>query len=134
MINIVNPIHLEKISTTRKVDKKKEKNTFKLEKAKENTKQILSKGEFTADNLYFIQEEKGNHYKKKNYDYAKTILDLLSEYRKSVILGNPSLKQLWEIKEMLIFSGPSIGNDKIASVIEEIDILAKVELAKRGMI
>ena len=134
MINTINPIYVEKAHATRRIGKKKEKSIFKAEKTKKNTEQVLSKQEFIPDNLYFIQEQQENSYKNKDYDYAEAVLHLLSEYRKSVLFGNSSLKQLQEIKDILTFSKPNMNDDKMATVIEEIDILAKVELAKMGMI
>ena len=134
MINTINPIYVEKAHATRRIGKKKEKSIFEAEKTKKNTEQVLSKQEFVPDNLYFIQEQQENSYKNKDYDYAEAVLHLLLEYRKSVLFGNSSLKQLQEIKDILTFSKPNMNDDKMATVIEEIDILAKVELAKRGII
>ena len=134
MIDIIKPIHVTKLSSIREVNQKKKKGIFELEKAKKHSKQILNKEEFGIDTLYFIQDQEDDKYKNKDYNYAKAVLQLLSKYRKSVILGRASLKELQEMKGILNFSKPNISNDKMASIIQEIDILAKVELAKKGMI
>ena len=134
MINIINPIHVGKVSTIKKVNKKKKNAIFQSEKIKKKNEQVLNKEEFNIDNLCFIQEQEDDKYKSKDYNYGKAVLHLLSEYRKSVIFGDTSLKQLQEIKEIITLSKPSIGDDKIDSLIEEIDILAKVELAKKGLL
>ena len=113
MINIINPIYVGKVSTIKRVNKKKENAKFQPEKIQEKNEQISNKEEFNIDNLYFIQEQEDDKYKSKDYNYGKTVLHLLSEYRKSVILGNTSLKQLQEIKEMITLSKASTGDDKI---------------------
>ena len=72
--------------------------------------------------------------KEKDYNYGNNLLLLLSEYRKSMLLSKPSLKKLNEIKESLKMYNINNTDKELSSIIQEIETLANVELAKRGLI
>lgn len=136
MSNIIHPIYINRISTTRKTNKKEDKKNFKLESSTtaKNLQKPEHKQEVSSENLYFLQANANEIEKDKNLNYGNSLLDLLAKYRKSVLLSKPSIKELYEIKTTLTMYTKSSSDTKINNIIQEIETLANVELAKRGII
>ena len=136
MSNIIHPIYINRISTVRKTNKKDGKKNFKLDNKStvKNLNKSDHKQEVSSENLYFLQTNDSEINKDKDLEYGNNLLDLLSQYRKSVLLSKPSTKELYEIKTTLEIYNKSSSDTKINNIIQEIETLANVELAKRGII
>ncbi|MFQ3307588.1 MAG: hypothetical protein ACI8ZF_000844 [Candidatus Midichloriaceae bacterium] len=137
---IVNPIYASGVSSLRKVEKNTDKNSakgskkFTLNTTESKPKSSVSEESIISDNLFCMQEGFEERKEKKGQKYGEKILGLLSEYRLKVISGDVSLRDLHEIKELISVFMLSGIDDKVKNVIEEIELLASVELAKRGVI
>ena len=136
MSNIINPIHVGKVSSIKKAEKKKDKDkkSFNLNDSAKISNEISCNQEVNAENLFFLQTNSKDLNKEKDYNYGNNLLLLLSEYRKSMLLSKPSLKKLNEIKESLKMYNINNTDKELSSIIQEIETLANVELAKRGLI
>ena len=136
MSNTIHPIYINRISNVRKTNKKEDKKNFKLEEtgSAKNLKKSEYKQEVNSENLYFLQTNLEDINKPKDLDYGNDLLDLLIEYRKSVLLSKPSINELNEIKTTLKMYSKASSNTKIHNIIQEIETLANVELAKRGLV
>ena len=136
MSNIIHPIYINRISNVRKTNKKEGKENFKLEDTStpKNLQKSEYKQEVSSENLYFLQTNSDETNKEKDLDYGNDLLELLIMYRKSVLLSRPSIKELNEIKTTLRMYSKTSSNTKINNIIQEIETLANVELAKRGLI
>ncbi len=136
MSHIIHPIYINRISTVRKTNKKDGKKNFKLENTStvKNLNKSYHKQEVSSENLYFLQANASEINKDKDLNYGNNLLDLLAKYRKSVLLSKPSTKELYEIKTTLEMYNKSSSDTKINNIIQEIETLANVELAKRGII
>ena len=136
MSNIINPIHVGKVSSIIKAEKKKDKDKklFNLNDSVKASSEISCKQEVNTENLFFLQTNSKDLNKEKDYNYGNNLLGLLSEYRKSMLLFKPSLKELNEIKENLKMYNINNTDKELSSIIQEIETLANVELAKRGLI
>ena len=136
MSNIIHPIYINRISTVRKTNKKDGKKNFKLDNKPtvKNLNKSDHKQEVSSENLYFLQTNASEINKDKDLNYGNNLLDLLAKYRKSVLLSKPSTKELYEIKTTLEIYNKSSSDTKINNIIQEIETLANVELAKRGII
>jgi hypothetical protein len=136
MSNIISPIHVGKVSSIKKAEKKKDKDkkSFNLNDSTKTSSEINCNQEINTENLFFLQTNSKDSNKEKDYNYGNNLLDLLSEYRKSMLLFKPSLKELNEIKENLKIYNINNTDKELLSIIQEIETLANVELAKRGLI
>jgi hypothetical protein len=132
----INPISVGKIHGVRNVDKKKDKDkrAFSLNDSTKTSNKISCNQEINTENLYFLQTSSKDSDKEKNYNYGNNLLHLLSEYRKSMLFSKPSLKELNEIKKNLKMCDIVCTDKKLSDIIQEIETLANVELAKRGII
>jgi hypothetical protein len=63
---------------------------------------------------------------------AESLLDKLEELRIAIMLGEVPLAHLENLAGLLKQRQDSIGDPKLAEIINEIEIRAAVELAKRG--
>lgn len=136
MSNIINPIHVGKVTSIKKAEKKKGKNkkSFNLNDSTKTSNEISCNQEINTENLFFLQTNSKDLNKEKDYNYGNNLLGLLSEYRKSMLLFKPSLKELNEIKGNLKMYNINNADKELLSIIQEIETLANVELAKRGLI
>jgi hypothetical protein len=136
MSNIIHPIYINRISTVRKTNKKDGKKNFKLDNKStvKNLNKSDHKQEVSSENLYFLQTNASEINKDKDLNYGNNLLDLLAKYRKLVLLSKLSTKELYEIKITLEIYNKSSSDTKINNIIQEIETLANVELAKRGII
>ena len=136
MSNIINPIQVGKVSSIKKAEKKKEKDKklFNLSDSTKPSNEISCNQEVNTENLFFLQTNSKDLNKEKDYNYGNNLLNLLSEYRKSMLLFKPSLKELNEIKEHLKMYDINNTDKELLGIIQEIETLANVELAKRGLI
>ena len=136
MSNIINPIHVGKVSSIKKAEKKKDKDkkSFHINDSAKTSNEIRCNQEVNAENLFFLQTNSKDLNKEKDYNYGNNLLLLLSEYRKFMLLSKPSLKKLNEIKESLKMYNISNTDKELSNIIQEIETLANVELAKRGLI
>jgi hypothetical protein len=132
----VNPISIGKIPGVRSVNKKKDKGkrAFSLNDSIKTSNKTGFNQEINTENLYFLQTNSKDSDKEKDYNYGNNLLNLLSEYRKSMLFSKSSLKELNEIKENLKIYNISCTDKKLLDIIQEIETLASVELAKRGLI
>jgi hypothetical protein len=136
MSNGINPISVGKIPGVRGVDKKRNKDNkaFSLNDSTKISNNTSCNQEVNTENLYFLQTNSKYSDKEKDYNYGNNLLHLLSEYRKSMLFSNPSLKELNEIKENLKMCDIDSADKRLSEIIQEIETLANVELAKRGVI
>jgi hypothetical protein len=125
-----------KVSSIKKAEKKKDKDkkSFNLNDSAKISSAISCNQEVNAENLFFLQTNSKDLNKEKDYNYGNNLLLLLSEYRKSMLLSKPSIKKLNEIKESLEMYNINNTDKELSSIIQEIETLANVELAKRGLI
>ncbi len=63
---------------------------------------------------------------------AEDLLDRLEELRLAIMLGEVPLTQLEQLAAQLSQCQEAVGDPKLAQIINEIEIRAAVELAKRG--
>jgi hypothetical protein len=63
---------------------------------------------------------------------AESLLDRLEELRVAIMLGEVSLDQLERLAEVMAERREQVDDPKLAQIINEIEIRAAVELAKRG--
>lgn len=68
----------------------------------------------------------------KGRQRAEDILDTLEDLRLSIVLGTVSIGRLEQLAELLAERDDTIEDPKLAEIINEIEIRAAVELAKRG--
>lgn len=68
----------------------------------------------------------------KGRQRAEDILDKLEELRLSIVFGNVSVARLEQLGDLLRQRDESIDDPKLSEIINEIEIRAAVELAKRG--
>ena len=63
---------------------------------------------------------------------AESLLDKLEELRLAIMLGEVPLDHLEQLSAQLAQRQETVGDPKLAQIINEIEIRAAVELAKRG--
>ncbi|NIA69457.1 flagellar assembly protein FliX [Pelagibius litoralis] len=68
----------------------------------------------------------------KGRQRAEDILDQLEDLRLSLVLGSVSIGKLEQLADLLAQREDDVEDPKLAEIINEIEIRAAVELAKRG--
>lgn len=87
----------------------------------------------TINALLAIQEVgDATEHPSKGRQRAEDILDKLEELRLSIAFGNVSVARLEQLASLLGRRDESIEDPKLSEIINEIEVRAAVELAKRG--
>lgn len=138
---MVNEVKISKVRQVRSVSSLKKKPTDKKEFNKELSN--LSKNEAVdttsnimpiSNNLYTLQENEENFpEEQRDLEYGKELLNLLEKYRRKLILNKTTTKELGQIKNSIEVFQLSAKNDKLRKILNEIELRAKIELAKRGI-
>ena len=113
---------------------KKEVDTLSKNEMKHSDLEDINSTAGISNSLYTLQEQDTNLAdEKKEKEYGKDLLDLLSSYRHKIILGDANISELKKIKDSILLFKMQSKNKELNEIIDEIELRAKIELAKCGV-
>lgn len=89
---------------------------------------------FALDSLMILQEVNLDDLNKKTaYKQGEKILDILDSIRKDLIMGGLTLDKLHHLAQIIQKKKQTTIDPKLKAIIDEIELRAKVEIAKYEM-